>query len=136
MDEPLDIMYKIKFNDDDQFENVKIFFRFPVVAGDSRTGANINYENNHVFLRIMSYIQLKAMPAVPACLAMLPVDVSVNISLRLFFSNEVASDVYNVYPPTAASEIEVADIAEEMGYSINVIKPDKFQVNFKNRGRE
>lgn len=61
---------------------VKVF-RFPAVGGDSATGANLDYENNQLMLRMMSYLHLGIMPAVPIPFFVMPVDICVDLALKV-----------------------------------------------------
>jgi thioester reductase-like protein len=102
---------------------VKVF-RFPAVGGDSKTGANVTYDNNQLMLRLMSYLSLGYMPALPLPFFILPVDVCSNLSLRVFFNDSAPYDMYNVYNPFSCNETEFISIAEELGYHVDIVEPD------------
>jgi thioester reductase-like protein len=105
---------------------VKVF-RFPAVGGDSLSGKNVNYENNQLMLRVMSYIHLGCIPAIPIPFFILPVDVCTDLSLRVFFDDESEFDLYNVYNPYAHNETEIVLAGEDLGFRIDIVEPEVFQ---------
>jgi thioester reductase-like protein len=105
---------------------VKVF-RFPAVGGDSRTGANVAYENNQLMLRMMSYLYLGALPALPLPFFILPVDVCSDLSLRLFFDDSTKYELYNVYNPYAHNETELVLIGEDLGFRLDIMEPEELR---------
>jgi thioester reductase-like protein len=105
---------------------VKVF-RFPAVGGDSRSGANVAYDNNQLMLRLMSYLHLGFMPAIPIPFFILPVDVCSDLSLRVFFDDSTEYDLYNVYNPYAHNETELVLIGEDLGFRLDILEPEEFQ---------
>jgi thioester reductase-like protein len=105
---------------------VKVF-RFPVVGGDSTSGANVNYDNNQLMLRLMGYMSFKSMPCLPIPFFILPVDVCSDVSLTIFFNDLTPYEIYNIYNPNTCNEIDFVTVAEELGYSVEIEDSDKFK---------
>jgi thioester reductase-like protein len=104
---------------------VKVF-RFPAVGGDSKTGANVNYENNQLMLRLMGYLSLGYMPALPLPFLILPADVCSELSVKIFFDDSTPYEMYNVYNPNACNETDFVGIAKDLEYEVQVIEFQEF----------
>jgi thioester reductase-like protein len=104
---------------------VKVF-RFPVIAGDSQTGGNVTVEDNQLMLRLLSYMNLKAIPALPVPFFILPVDVCSKLSLSVFFNDASPNEVYNIYNPNSCNETEFQEVARELGFNVELLEPDAY----------
>jgi thioester reductase-like protein len=104
---------------------VKVF-RFPAIGGDSKTGANVNFENNQLMLRLMGYLSLGCMPALSIPFVILPVDVCSELSVKIFFDDSTPYEMYNVYNPNACNETDFVGITKDLGYLVRVITVQEF----------
>ncbi len=87
-------------------------FRFPWITGESNTG-RLNYTNNHIILRFLSYLKIKSIPDAPLPAIVLPVDVCADLSLKLFWNDEAPNEVYNIAHPNPGLEVEFVQVAKE-----------------------
>jgi thioester reductase-like protein len=104
---------------------VKVF-RFPAVAGDSKTGANVNYESNQLMLRLMGYLSFGCMPDLPIPFFVLPADVCSELSVNIFFDDSTPYEIYNVYNPNACNEADFVGIAKDLGYQVQLKEVQEF----------
>ncbi|CAL8118587.1 unnamed protein product [Orchesella dallaii] len=111
-------------------------FRFGGLIGHSKSGTFRHY-NNHLMLRFLCYMKLGAMPSVPVPAILLPVDLSANVALKIFFDEENAPfDIYNLCHPTPALEQEFPLLAKEFGYEVDVVDYNEFVNRFEREGED
>ncbi|CAL8093035.1 unnamed protein product [Orchesella dallaii] len=109
--------------------------RFPLILGSSQTG-QFSMHNNHFMMRLFAYLKMKCMPSAPTPAVVLPVDFCAKTAIQLFFNEEAPSDVYNVAPPHPQLEQEFANVAEEMGYPMEIVEYDDYIKRVKEDGEK
>ncbi|CAL8118605.1 unnamed protein product [Orchesella dallaii] len=108
-------------------------FRLSAIAGDSITG-RFNYQNNHLLMRLLSYMRVRSMPSVPLPLNVLPVDTCADITLSVFFNPDAPQDIYNVCQEKPQHEQAFVEVAKEMGYEIDVVEFADFVKKLEEEG--
>ncbi|CAL8093609.1 unnamed protein product [Orchesella dallaii] len=108
-------------------------FRFPFIAGDSKSGRN-DVQANHAILRFITYMKVGMMPSTPTPIVQLPVDTCADISVSLFFNNQTPWDVYNILPPNPGLEQEFLSVAKEFGHNISIVEYSEFLAKLDEQG--
>jgi thioester reductase-like protein len=107
--------------------------RFPGIAGDSKTGHH-TLTDNHLMMRIISYMKMGMMPSLPLPFQLLPVDICASVAAKLFVNDECPFDIYNVTNPNCPLEQAFAQVGEELGYPIKVIDYSSFIKKLEEEG--
>ncbi|XP_035711804.1 polyketide synthase HetM-like [Folsomia candida] len=90
-------------------------FRFPLICGDSMTGRKTNLGVDHFFLEFIYFVMKCTIPDIILPLHLLPVDVAVRVTLKLFFDENVPSGMFNITNPHARNFTDVGMLSEEFG---------------------
>lgn len=88
-------------------------FRLPMLFGDSRNGKKTNLGNDHFFLEIIYSMMKNVTPDVIFPLHLVPVDVAVNVTLKLFFNKNIPSGIFNITNPHARSYTDLGKLSEK-----------------------